>query len=427
MSELSLIPAPSPELFATATAVAKNPANAAPGSAAKPFADLLSGMLAGAQPLAPAAAPLPGIELPDTDPDTDTDADPLATLALPGSAAPPPALPGEFAVPVVAGNSLPVAGNPLPADPSLRVAPGTASPGPVSDPPPTQDDQAPVETRSRIALTDLALRRQLEPVPEPTGAIGRASIDSNGPAPQGQRTHDSASAALAFARKYLAQRPQAQSVAPTAATSELPAPAAGTEFTAGMLAALTAGNASTNGLRSPAPLAVTDVAASGNVPLVVRQDGGTPPALQPLGDPGSFAGGLADRLLALGGPGVQTARLQLHPEKLGALTVEIQIEDGTAQVWFGTSTSQAHSAIEGSLPRLRELFADQGIVLTRTQVDVGTGQLGNSGSDQQRRSAGSTRTDVDAPWQPATPVRSVTIPGLLRSVGAPTRRLDVWA
>ncbi len=409
MSELSLIPAPSPELFATAAAVAKNPANAAQGNAANPFADLLSGVLAGAQPLVPAADDLP---------DPNTDADPLAALALPGSAAPLPALPGEFAVPVVAGKSLPPTGNPLPANPPLRTDAVTASSGPVGDRAPAEQDQVPASTLPRISLTDLALRRQLEPAPAPTGANF---------APHGQRTNESASAALAFARKYLTQRPQTQSVAPTAAASESPAPTASTEFTAGMLAALTAGNGGNNDLRSPAPLAVTNIATSGNLSLVGRQDGGTPPALQPLGDAGSFAGGLADRLLALGGPGVQTARLQLHPEKLGALAVEIQIEDGTARVWFGTSTSQAHSAIEGSLPRLRELFADQGIVLTRTQVDVGTGQLGHSGSDQQRRTAGGAQPDVDRPWRPETPFRSVPGASLPSNLSAASRRLDVWA
>ena len=238
-------------------------------------------------------------------------------------------------------------------------------------------------------------------------------------------------------RKYLARQSQttigapkaelvAELVAEPRADSASPVPAVRLEFTAGMLAALATGSASNNGLPGPAPLAVTGAAGGGNGPLAARQDSGLPPVLAPLGDAGSFAGGLADRLLALGGPGVQTARLQLHPERLGALTVEIQIDDGTAQVWFGTTTSQAHSAIEGSLPRLRELFADQGIVLTRTQVDVGAGQMGSAGSDQGRPMAGRTPQDVDPLWRAATPTRSTAIPGLLRQVSAPNQRLDVW-
>ncbi len=414
MSELSLISTPSPELLPQAPGIAPRPANGAPGAAgpaaapaANPFADLLSGVLAGALPLAPVADPLPqgGVPVLAADELPDADAGTQALLALPASAAPLPALPvGQTS----AGNSLPLAGNPLPGGPSLQADPRIDVPVPLQNPKAAHLTPAPGETRSRISLTDLTLSRQLEPAPE------------------GIRTTGSAGPALAVARKYLTPESPTQGLAPPAATGPS-APTAGTEFAAGMLAALTNGTTSDNRLPGPAPLAATGGAGSGNGVLAARQDSGLPPALLPLGDAGSFAGGLADRLLTLGGAGVQTARLQLHPEQLGALTVRIQIEDGTAQVWFGTSTSQAHTAIEGSLPKLRELFADQGIVLTRTQVDVGAGQLGNSASDQQRRSAASPSPDLDRPWRPASPARSPSIPFLSRLVGVPSRRLDVWA
>jgi flagellar hook-length control protein FliK len=409
-----VIATPSPELLSQVAAAATSPPKAAPGgagqaaeAAADPFADLLSGLLAGARPLAPVAEPLPlaGVPLLATNDLPDADAGTQALLALPASAAPLPALPvGQTS----AGNSLPVAGNPLPGDPSLQADPRIDVPVPLQNPKAAHLTPAPGETRSRISLTDLTLSRQLEPAPE------------------GIRTTGPAGPALAFARKYLTPESPTQSVAPPTTTGPS-VPTAGTEFAAGMLAALTTGSASNSGLPGPVPLAATGGAGSGNGALAARQDSGVPPALTPLGDAASFAGGLADRLLTLGGAGVQTARLQLHPEQLGALTVRIQIEDGTAQVWFGTSTSQAHTAIEGSLPKLRELFADQGIVLTRTQVDVGAGQLGNSASDQQRRSAGSPSPDLDRPWRPASPARSPSIPFLSRLVGVPSRRLDVWA
>jgi flagellar hook-length control protein FliK len=151
------------------------------------------------------------------------------------------------------------------------------------------------------------------------------------------------------------------------------------------------------------------------------------PALQPLGDSGAFASGLADRLLTLGGPGAHSARLKLHPEHLGELDVEITMDDGTAQVWFGTTTSQARDAIEGSLPKLREMFADQGIDLTRTQIDTGGSQAGNPGSDTQRRMAGGAGAWSDLPaWRE---VRAEATRGAAGgSAGsASARLLDVWA
>lgn len=100
-------------------------------------------------------------------------------------------------------------------------------------------------------------------------------------------------------------------------------------------------------------------------------------------DRGAFAGGLADRLLGIGGTGSHSARLRLHPETLGSLDVDIRVEGQKAQVWFGTATAQARDIVEGSLPRLRELFAEQGITLTRAQVDTGTGS--GTGSEREGR------------------------------------------
>lgn len=93
-------------------------------------------------------------------------------------------------------------------------------------------------------------------------------------------------------------------------------------------------------------------------------------ALAPLADAGSFADGLGERLLALGGDGLQTARLRLHPETLGPLEVRIRVDGGQADVWFGTQHGQARDAIEGTLPRLREMFAAQGLELGRVQVEL---------------------------------------------------------
>lgn len=145
------------------------------------------------------------------------------------------------------------------------------------------------------------------------------------------------------------------------------------------------------------------------------------PALQPLGEPKAWSEGLGDRLLTLAGPGTHSARLKLHPENLGALDVEISIDDGSAQVWFGTSHHQAREAIESSLPRLREMFADQGLNLIRAQVDSGAerrtpyGPAGQPDPDLAGSTSGWSRRP-DASFSPAT-----------ASNAQGSRLLDVWA
>lgn len=152
--------------------------------------------------------------------------------------------------------------------------------------------------------------------------------------------------------------------------------AAGTDSSGRLMAAFAAGHAGTatpgTDTTTTATAGTLGGAAGGSATSSgVLQASPLPAALQPLGSAGAFASGLADRLLAMAGPGTQSARLKLHPDHLGALQVEIRITDGSAQVWFGATSDQARHAIQASLPQLRQLFADQGIQLTRTHVDAG--------------------------------------------------------
>lgn len=153
--------------------------------------------------------------------------------------------------------------------------------------------------------------------------------------------------------------------------------AAGTDSSGRLVAAFAAGHAGalTPGTDTTATATAGTIggtAGNSATPGGALQASPLPAALQPLGSAGAFASGLADRLLAMAGPGSQSARLKLHPDHLGALQVEIRITDGSAQVWFGATSDQARQAIQASLPQLRQLFADQGIQLTRTHVDAGS-------------------------------------------------------
>ncbi len=66
--------------------------------------------------------------------------------------------------------------------------------------------------------------------------------------------------------------------------------------------------------------------------------------------------------------GVQSASLQLSPEHLGPLEVHISVQDGNASVWFGASQADTRAALEQALPRLREMFATQGLTLADSSV-----------------------------------------------------------
>jgi len=469
VSEISLNIPPSPELLNTAApglarprpvaagpapGLAKGPADPGATTAPNPFAALLAGVLGGTQPAAAGTPPAPaGEAFAELAARTETP-DPAVPLALPGMA---PALPA-VATGTPGGNGLPATGNPLPLVTAPAQAPGPAPRAPVpataegTDPATSPESAA----RPRISLADLALTKPVDPgsspATEPAAApadgarqaaaftlAGRSLLAAGNPAGE-TPTRSPVPAGLvapATANRTTPELPTPNVLTgsdattrhlPVADSGRIPVlPGAGTEFLAGQFAAFAAGgDTGTTTPTATSGLAGGSATDAGSAALLNRLGSTGLPPLQPLGNPGAFAGGLADRLLTLGGPGAHSARLKLHPEHLGELDVEITMDEGTAQVWFGTTTAQARDAIESTLPRLRELFAEQGIQLTRTQVDAGGGQPGNSGFGQERRMTGDSGPWNEQPaWQRG---RGSAMAGPVdATAGAPARLLDVWA
>ena len=66
--------------------------------------------------------------------------------------------------------------------------------------------------------------------------------------------------------------------------------------------------------------------------------------------------------------GLESGSLRLSPEHLGPVEVRIAVQDGDASVWFGANHPDTRAALEQALPRLREMFATQGLTLTDSGV-----------------------------------------------------------
>ncbi len=66
--------------------------------------------------------------------------------------------------------------------------------------------------------------------------------------------------------------------------------------------------------------------------------------------------------------GKHTASLRLSPEHLGPLEVRITMNGDQASVQFGAAHVDTRNAIENALPRLREMFASQGLSLADANV-----------------------------------------------------------
>jgi flagellar hook-length control protein FliK len=82
----------------------------------------------------------------------------------------------------------------------------------------------------------------------------------------------------------------------------------------------------------------------------------------------AWADELGSRITMMTHRGEHTASLRLSPEHLGPLEIRIALRDDQASVWFGAAHADTRAAIEHALPRLRELFAAQGMSLADAGV-----------------------------------------------------------
>jgi flagellar hook-length control protein FliK len=93
--------------------------------------------------------------------------------------------------------------------------------------------------------------------------------------------------------------------------------------------------------------------------------------------------------------GLETGSLRVSPEHLGPVEVNISVQNGDASVWFGATHPDTRTALEQALPRLREMFANQGMNLT--DAGVSRESLTRHGSrDQSRSSASQALSGVSA-------------------------------
>ncbi|MDD5299461.1 MAG: flagellar hook-length control protein FliK [Gallionella sp.] len=114
----------------------------------------------------------------------------------------------------------------------------------------------------------------------------------------------------------------------------------------------------------------TSVAASGMFPNMLVNDK-TASNLQtvssPLGSSG-WADEFSQKITWMGTQQNQVAELHLNPPNLGPLDVVLKISDNQATALFTSPHSAVRDAVESALPRLREMLADNGIMLGNTMV-----------------------------------------------------------
>lgn len=130
--------------------------------------------------------------------------------------------------------------------------------------------------------------------------------------------------------------------------------------------------------------------------------GGTQSAQSPvpgasvaLRQPG-WSQAVVDRVLWMSSQNIQAAEINLEPAELGRLAVRIDMTGDQAQVVFISGQAGVREALESQLPRLRELFNQQGLNLADVNVASQFAGKGKGEQDAQRtQQASSLDSEVD--------------------------------
>jgi flagellar hook-length control protein FliK len=133
-------------------------------------------------------------------------------------------------------------------------------------------------------------------------------------------------------------------------------------------AALTADNPTPDAPQQPAasatatPTAFAALVDQKLAPATATAAEATPTAQQPAGpDPYNVAGQIVDNARLITRAANSEMVIKLKPEHLGELTLKIAVDNGTVSATFHTASAEVRSAIEASLPQLRQDMASQGL------------------------------------------------------------------
>ena len=122
--------------------------------------------------------------------------------------------------------------------------------------------------------------------------------------------------------------------------------------------------------------------AASNVPFASLLNSSAPTSghgsvTTPVGTPG-FAQDFSQRVVLLAAGQIKSAELTLTPTDLGPVRVTVEMRGQEASLVFAAAASATRAAIEEAMPRLREMFAQQGLSLLNASVGAEVGQHSQS-------------------------------------------------
>jgi len=133
-------------------------------------------------------------------------------------------------------------------------------------------------------------------------------------------------------------------------------------------------------------------------------------AMQRLQDP-AWSRAMGQRAIMMAQYGPRSAEIQLDPPELGAMQIRIHLgAQDQVSVSFSSPHAAVRDAIEQQMPRLKEMFAEQGLELGQSSVSDQSANGGGDDSSQARGRGGSGHyADPDGGTEPRIGLQSVPV------------------
>ena len=115
----------------------------------------------------------------------------------------------------------------------------------------------------------------------------------------------------------------------------------------------------------------------------------------PVGQPG-WGRAVGEQVVWFVSQNIQSASLKLNPQHLGPLELQLRMDGDKASIAFASQHAAVREALESSLPRLRDMLAEQGLNLVNVNVSQhDAGSRREQASDGNRAGASARTASVE--------------------------------
>lgn len=139
----------------------------------------------------------------------------------------------------------------------------------------------------------------------------------------------------------------------------------------------------------------------------------------PVGEPG-FHAHLAAEVATISMAGIERAEIELRPRELGPVRIELSMSGESARIAFSAAHPDTRQAIEQSMPILKDMLAERGLMLADASVSDG-----RAGADSSQPEGAEARVPTGAAAAPEGGVTDEALAG--RHMGLRRSLLDVYA